>query len=407
MKKGLFTLMFTCLLVATQAAASPQSAWYSDESDRMFWFMVITDSHIGCGKSCTNDLKWATGEAYQVIKPQFVFNCGDLVDATNGGLIPSAQYDQEWSAYRAILDENGMTPLNYIDMPGNHDAYFDKGLTHFLEWSIQGSLDGNTQHSVTFDDWYGKYHFLAVATSTMNGGSWWADNAALDDAEMQFIEASFQQNADADLHFAFGHHGIHWGGSNKVGEGGVKFESLMKSNQVSAYFWGHTHDYLSEFHNGTLFRNTRSLGKSGDLNFTLAAVDHNAVEVRTFDVDDWPYLLITAPTDAQLGGGNPYTYPVPNGWTQAPVRALVFSKSQPESVVFRIDGGNWAPMEQVAESTWQGLFDATQLAAGTHKARVRANPWTDSDQEIAFFVASVACSNGIDDDQDGLTDFPD
>lgn len=47
------------------------------------------------------------------------------------------------------------------------------------------------------------------------------------------------------------------------------------------------------------------------------------------------------------------------------------------------------------------------MAAGTHTLRVQASPWNRNDHETAFRVGATACSNGIDDDVDGRTDWPD
>jgi len=409
--RHLFLFAAVLLLAVTDTAvASPQEAWYSDDADHLFWFVVIADSHIGCQFSCgdsdTENLDWATGEAFQVIEPRLMFDCGDLVDGTNGGLIPNAQYDQEWGAYEDIVVSNGATTANFVDMPGNHDQYYDKGLTHYLDYSVQGTSDQNTQHSVVLDEESGAYHFLAVATPANDGAGMLFDKAGLDASEMPFIESSFLENTDANLQFAFGHHGVKWGGSNKVGEGSNKFLSLLKTHSVAAYFWGHTHDYYSEFHDGTLFFNTRSLGKSGDLNFTIAAVDHDSLSVRAFTARDWPYVLITAPADAKLGKSNPYAYSVPLGWNEAPVRAVVFSKDLPQTVEFQVDGSGWSPMAEVDTNVYQGWFDATLLAEMEHELRVRALPWSDVHHQITFKVQSLACSNGIDDDNDGYFDFP-
>jgi len=396
--------------LASGALASPRDARYAEDPDHLFWFLVIADLHIGenlwGGTQDTDNLGWVLNEAVPVVQPRMVVACGDLVDATHGGLIPLDQSDDEWSEYRAIVDASGMTPAVYLDLPGNHDQYCDKGLTHFLKYSLQGSMDAQTQHSMRVEMQDGFYHFLAVSTPANDGACWPADNAGLDAAEMDFIRAAFADNADARLTFAFGHHGVHWGESNNVGEGGEEFRGLLRTYEVAAYFWGHTHAYFNEFHDGSLFFNVQSLGKSDERNVALAAVDHDALAVRAFTAREWPFLLVTAPADASLGGGNPYAYVVPHGWAAAPVRALVFSKPDPEQVRFQVDGGPWMPMSGGPTGVFQAAMDAAALAPGEHRLRVRADPWNQADHEIRFVVADTACSNGLDDDGDGWTDYP-
>ncbi len=420
MPRRFATVLIAAVLATATASGSPADAWYAEDADHLFWFLVTADVHVGenlfGGTQDTDNLAWVVGEAFQTIRPRFVFICGDLVDATHGGLIPKQQSDDEWSEYRAVLEAAGMTPDILVDLPGNHDQYCDKGLTHYRKFSMQGSTDDQTQHSIVAWPFpprsaggqvpEGFYHFLTVATPANDGACWPADNAGLDAAEMDFIKAALAANEGASLHFAFGHHGVHWGGSNKLGEGGGEFRQLLQQYQVAAYFWGHTHDYFSEYHDGTLFFNVRSLGKSDDQNVALAAVDHDSLAVRAFTARRWPFVLVTAPADRSLGGGNPYAYTVPRSWTSAPVRALVFSVPVPAGVRFRVEDGPWVEMAEVAPGVYQGTLDATGLSEGEHRLRVRADPWDNADHETRFLVGTTTCSNGQDDDEDGLTDFP-
>ncbi len=399
------------LVAASPASASPGDAWYAEDAGDLFWFLVTADVHVGQnlfgGTQDTDNLAWVVGEAFETIRPRFIFVCGDLVDATHGGLIPKNQSDDEWSEYRSVLEAAGMTPDVLVDLPGNHDQYCDKGLTHYRKYSIQGSFDDQTQHVVVHETATGFYHFLAVATPGNDGACWPADNAGLDASEMDVIKAAWTASEGARLRFAFGHHGVHWGESNKVGEGAGEFRQLLQKYQVAAYFWGHTHDYFSEFHDGTLFFNVRSLGKNDDRHVALAAVDHDSLAVRAFTARRWPFVLVTAPADRSLGGGNPHAYTVPRSWASAPVRALVFSVPAPQGVRFRVDDGPWQGMAEVAPGVYQGAMDATGLAEGEHRLRVRADPWDDADHETRFLAGTTVCGNGQDDDEDGFTDFPD
>jgi hypothetical protein len=65
-----------------------QKAYYYPRADRLFWFMIISDTHIGANSTCSENITWAVTQARQVIAPQFIVNTVDLTDSTNGGLIP-------------------------------------------------------------------------------------------------------------------------------------------------------------------------------------------------------------------------------------------------------------------------------------------------------------------------------
>lgn len=385
--------------------AYPSYAGYSEDYNNIFWFVAIADTHIGenllGGEKDTKNLSWVLKEMYSIIKPRLVVLCGDIVDNTKGLMIPCCQqHDQEWSEYRQVVDDAGMSPDNYMDIPGNHDAYYDPGLTHYLKYSISGSFDGQTQHSKVDEALFGKYHFLGIATPTKQGEPWPIDPAKIDQEELSFIKLSFAYAEDASLHFVFGHHPPGF-------EGFEELNQLFKEYKVSAYIYGHTHDYLAEFHDGILWFNVRSLGKSNDKHIAVIVVDNDAISIRAFTVFDLPYVLVTAPTDQKLGGGNPHAYKVPKTWKQAPVRAVVFAKNEPQKVEFQVDKMAWYPMVKVAENIYKGEMDASLLDEDKeHTLTVRALPWPTKGHQITFTLGTYQCSDGLDNDGDGNTDYP-
>ena len=133
----------------SSVALAAQKAYYYPNADRLFWFMIISDTHIGADSTCAQNLTWAVTQARQVISPQFIVNAGDLTDSTNGGVIPNGPYQAEWDTYRQILASAGITSAFYYDMPGNHDEYNDGGLAYYRANSIQGQATGRTQPSWT------------------------------------------------------------------------------------------------------------------------------------------------------------------------------------------------------------------------------------------------------------------
>lgn len=111
-------------LLPVTAVAMPGKSYYHRSAERIFWFMVISDIHIGAdGPQDTDYLTWAVNDARQTIDPLFIVATGDLTDATNGGTIPDKQFSEEWEVYRQILDTSGMHAGIYYDIPGNHDHY--------------------------------------------------------------------------------------------------------------------------------------------------------------------------------------------------------------------------------------------------------------------------------------------
>jgi predicted MPP superfamily phosphohydrolase len=130
-------------------AGDPHSAYYSSINNRIFWFIQISDIHIGA--SGTQDqayLTWIVNDAKTVIDPEFIVATGDLTDSTNGNILgfPNGPHQAEWNEYKAIL-AGKVDAGNYYDIPGNHDAYSDQFFAYYLANSVQGQATGSTQAS--------------------------------------------------------------------------------------------------------------------------------------------------------------------------------------------------------------------------------------------------------------------
>lgn len=392
------------MLALSLPAAVPAAPYanYSADPNRLLWFMAISDTHIGAnGDRAVENFTWALEDAYDIVRPRLTVVCGDLTDA-NGFLgIPWDQQEDEWQAFRAIIDGAGRTLDDLLDIPGNHDQYGDKGMTYYLRYSLWGKAAGRHQHSVRVEEPFGTYHFLGVATPGNDGALPPADRAGLDAGELAYIQGSLDANADASMHLFFGHHP-----TGNLDYGRDEFLGAMSVYEASTYIFGHTHSYSSEYRNGTLHVNLDTLGKGDDRNVGIGVIDNDLLSLRVFSAGIWPYVVISAPADAGLGGGNPHAYSVPPNWTDAPVRAVVFATRAPDGVEFQVNGGTWAPMAEVSPNVWQGAMDTTGLEPGRHTLKVRAKPWNDAADTISFRVGATACANGLDDDFDGLTDWP-
>ena len=379
-----------------------QKAYYHPNANRLFWFMILSDTHIGANSTCSQNLIWAVTQARQVIAPQFIVNTGDLTDSTNGGLIPNGPYQAEWNTYRQILYNAGIDASFYYDMPGNHDEYNDGTLAYYRANSIQGSATGSTQPSWTRQFSYGSYHFLGVCTPGNDGASFsgprqFGDHAGLDETELTFIQADLASNTDAQLTLIFGHHPFepHYYTDTDTGlsYGLPAFLNLINMYQVPFYGFGHTHHYRENFYNtnltkGVYYMNVASLGKSSQNQYTVMAVDGNGLSMVPAQKGIWPVVLITAPVDQCLGAcANPFTYEVPQSPAN-PIRALIFDPNPVTQVQFRIDGSaNWQAMQRLnGTSIWEGHWNASTAAPGTHVIEVRAQGSTLVSDQIQTSV---------------------
>ena len=401
--------------------AMPGKSYYHSNAERIFWFMVISDIHIGAdGTQDTDYLTWAVNDARQTIDPLFIVATGDLTDATNGGIIPDQQFTEEWEVYRQILDTAGMHAGFYYDIPGNHDHYNDEDFAYYLNYSIQGKANGTTQHSWTREFPYGKYHFLGIATTGNDGAEFsiwpwdnFGDHAKLTDGEIAFIESELIAQQDAEIAFMFGHHPFEADASDWTETAITKrlddLQDLIDLYGVSLYGFGHTHNYVENIWTKDIvseifYINVDSLGKSNEDQYALMAVDGNGVSMIPAQKGLWPVVMITAPSDRCLGNcPNPFAYDIPQSRFN-PIRALIFDKNPVSQVDFRIDEtGDWHPMQRVENTpVWFGLWDASVFAPGSHTIEVRA-------QGSSFVIDRVTTSINPavymeDSDEDGILD---
>lgn len=419
-------LVLFCFVVQ---AGNPHGATYCSDNDKLFWFLQISDIHMGTrGSQDSQNLQWIVNEAKNIINPTFIVASGDLTDSTDGNILgwPNGPYQAEWDEYKSILNSAGVTPSFYYDIPGNHDAYNDQYFEYYLANSIQGQATGKTQISWTRTFSYGKYHFIGVNTADNSGDpfslSWpWGDYAGLDPNELSFIYSELEQNQDAELTLIFGHHPVTDTGYSDdtwLYYGQESFVNYLDSYGASLYGYGHTHrfeeniftgnDYTGYMAgDGVYYFNIASIGKSSENQYSIIAVDCNGISTVTENVNNWPAVLITAPLDKYVGTVvppvvNPYAYSVPNSSTN-PIRALVFDSNTVTLVQYRIDeAGQWNAMTQVVDNPhlWEGVWDASALSGGNHTIEVQAT--SNSGTRTDFITVEVeGCSTDSDCD-DGL-----
>lgn len=399
----------------TVKAGNPYTAAYCSSSENLFWFLHVSDLHIGArGTTDSTRLQWLVTTARNVIKPQFVVATGDLTDSTNGNLfgIPNGPYQAEWDQYKAILTAANAGPDFYYDLPGNHDAYSDRYYAYYLANSVQGRAGKGPQLSWTYEQGGRTYHFLGVNSAGNDGRAFslsfpYGDYAGLDPAELSFINQKFAAHADAALTLVFGHHPVTDTGASDdtwLFYGHQEFISALDDNRASTYNYGHTHDYSQALFTGNAYTgsmanggihyyNVKSLGKDSGSYYSVVAIDCNGLSSMTPSSGAWPVVLITAPVDKYIGGAvNPYAYTVPASSANF-IRALVFDTAASPQVSYRIDGATtWSSMTRVASGSpvWQGPWNASGLAPGDHTIEVRAVSATTVSDSIKVQINGTA-----------------
>jgi hypothetical protein len=409
----IWTIVSLCFLptwfAAPAIAGSPGCFRYDAESKNIFWFALISDTHIDSLQYRDKEnLRAFLGVTLETVNPSFVVNLGDLTDQ----LLDAGSLGQrQWDDYREALSSNSAIDyFTYFDTPGNHDQYWESQnpwpevseaydslecralslfypqgwprfaqppLTFYRENSLQGERFNRTQRSwVHRTAFGGVYHFLSISTPhpdfchpCLDG--YYDSPGGLDSEELRFIGEELESWKYAHLTFIFGHHPEY-----SLDEGRMEFRSLLKDYNVSVYGYGHTHEGGETALEGTILMNVDSLAESAG--YALVAVDNGGVSLVHARMQEWPVVLITTPLDKALGGNNPYARPLPRG-TSGVIRALVFDPEEVKRVLYRVDGGEWRPLAFVRalggghSSLWETTrWNSSGLSPGDHTLEVQA-----------------------------------
>lgn len=363
-------------VTSTAFAAGPSSARYARGTSNVFWFMHISDLHVGVpsilGPHAEEHVELAFQHAADVIKPAFIMATGDLVDGSRNNIPTSGQEQSEWNDYKDLYTQAGMTPDYYFDLPGNHDGYGDKGLTYYLANSLQGQANNALYTAWTVTMPMGEYLFVGLNSAGEGGTIFNNPQAHFTDDEVVEFEGLLSTYSNAQLVIVGAHHPL----DNAVN--GDAITSLIKGVGGGYYLHGHNHErrnYLSG-DNFIVVNELKSVGRDDTDNVAVGVVDNNAFVYRsTSTAELWPLVIITAPVARDLEGGvrNPFAYSVCRDRTDNPVRALVFADAAPARVVAQIGPSPAAELLPTGvDNLYEGVVDTSGIATGVQEVTVTA-----------------------------------
>jgi len=393
----ILTVVIVLLGASLPARASdPHGARYSRDASRLFWILHLSDSHIGTEWYNEDErFAWALQDAVYIIQPDLIINTGDLCDGSINGIPATGQSEGEWSLYRQVVDDSGMTVDYYVDIPGNHDLYGDAGFSFYLDWSLNGSTFGVTTRSLALEFAFGKYFIYGCSTPGEEGRIF-VDDHEFSQAELEDLEAELTANDDSRLSLVFGHH------PPNQPENSDQAREIMKAHQT-IYFHGHSHVYDEYIYNDLLTYEVDSIGKSENNNVAIIAVDNDFTAYEVTDSDDpWPFIVITAPGETRLKSGDlhPYAYPVGNNCEANPVRALVFDAAEVTTVTARLGDGDEVALERDPQRPmlWTGTFDSRGYAEGEVGFTVTAVGNQERSRSITVFLTEAPCPEVVEPD---------
>ncbi len=360
-----------------------QKAHLSNSSDNIFWFVHVTDTHIGAyrltGDNRQNFQDFLQNMEY--INPEFIIDTGDL---TNGKIpLPVEQDVEEWRDRFNMLASAEMINISYYyDLPGNHDGYGDSStFSYFLNWSVQKRYYYNWNRTFSF----GNYTFIGL-NSAQSAGFRWPDgtNGELNQTELDWFEAQLIASLPSNMTFAFAHHPENDVGNYRTSVTNKTFLELLEYYNVSAYIFGHGHENIERNQGGTICIETDSLGQSFNENgYRIFAIDNDGISCKFQPINTWPAVLITCPLDRKL---TMQAFDIPNDSKVVPIRALVFDKNPIISVQYKIDNGDWVLMNFTGNpNLWNASFDASGLSNTEHELIIRAQSSSGTETDAITF----------------------
>jgi len=252
-----FSILFLFLSTAfADVADVREEINYPGYSDNVYWFVHLSDTHIGKkGDDENKNLGKMATEVFNAVHPGFVVNTGDLVDGSNcennadcgGSDISSClkycllcyetivaycnycntcltlqfhPYSEEWQEYNNILKDTAFRD-KYYDFPGNHDRYLDFFWDQhgYKEKSILGPKIPNESPVGQFGWLENNNFFYGLNTTDESAADFAAyfflafvsDYPYLSKSELGALNNAlynFKQRPGSKLSFLFGHHPI-------------------------------------------------------------------------------------------------------------------------------------------------------------------------------------------------------
>jgi len=248
----IFFLLFLIFCTpSVDDADARNNAVYPGKTDNVFYFIHISDIHIGAengegSRAEDNFRNFLSDVRERIINPDSVVITGDLTDGTTGDTssIPDEPDKWEWNQYKEILKDYPEVIKKLYDSPGNHDRYDDvswdgEGSDGYKYCGVRGSESGFSlpapairsgdiegQYSWTAPSPDGKEHlFFQVNTNDEVGISFAeyqlisimtlehfaSDMPVLSIRELADMEktlSDFRSSSDSGLAFLFGHHSL-------------------------------------------------------------------------------------------------------------------------------------------------------------------------------------------------------
>ncbi|MFX1313064.1 MAG: metallophosphoesterase family protein [Promethearchaeota archaeon] len=357
---------------------SSNNGFISNDEYNIIWFIQISDTQfLWYDDKKIADFYKFLNETYRIIKPLFIYNTGDLVDASYG----LQQNKQEWLLYKKALEDNNMNSSIYMDIIGNHDAINDPNFTYFLNYSLGGRTFNVTQYSFNKTFSFGKYAFIGLNTAKELYNMFeFSFQGFLSSKEMDWYENELKKYDNFSNIFVFGHHPPNYPPFYRIiseeNFNGKDFYKLNREYNVSFYLSGHIHINTFQYYNELLTITTANFDQENGT-YRIISLDNNHLSTCLGYLGDWPQALITYPASEQ------YLFEDLNDIKK--IRILAWDPEEIKSVkwsLFNTQGDyqliHWKSLKRISNNVelWEGYLDFNYRGNLLLKIQVEGNSGT-------------------------------
>jgi 3',5'-cyclic-AMP phosphodiesterase len=160
---------------------------------------------------------------------------------------------------------------------------------------------------------------------------------------------------------------------DQMEEGSTSLMNILKNNRPLLVETGHTHFNAVSNDGHTIYAATRSTGqvKEGPVGFSITNLDHGVVSWKFKPLGDWPFVMITTPSDRRMITESINEQKILRG--RVILRAKVWDDQPIASVSYTVDSGKESSLEPMrGGNVWTSTIDSTALACGDHRITVTA-----------------------------------
>ncbi|MDQ2711136.1 MAG: metallophosphoesterase, partial [Acidobacteriota bacterium] len=251
--------------------------------------------------------------------------------------------------YRLIQQATDQLRVPLYAVPGDHDAR--AGLQLFTRY-----LEPVSYQSFTAD----RYHFSFL--NALDGGG--RGGFGIGQHQLEWLTQDLAIASKQGLQSILFMHAF----PSQLQESGPVIQMLIQKNRVLMVDVGHTHYNHIANDGHTIYAATRSTGQAheGPVGFSITNLDHGVVSWKFKPLGDWPFAMITSPSDKQLITDPSRPDQVLRGTVE--VRAKIWDDQGVSAATYQIDNGTDQPLTRIGKTQmWSARCDSTKLLDGDHQ----------------------------------------